>query len=60
MDENEGLIIAEVELASEDQELRKPHWVGNEITDDSRFYNANLVAHPYSEWRDVPMRKSQV
>lgn len=47
---NEGLIVAEVELRSEDQEVTLPEWVGAEVTDDSRYYNANLIAHPYSEW----------
>lgn len=48
--ENEGLMVAECELESEDQEIEKPNWVGDEVTDDPRYYNANLVAHPYSTW----------
>jgi len=48
--ENRGLIVAEVELEREDQTLMLPEWAGREVTDDPRYYNANLVAHPYSRW----------
>ena len=48
--ENRGLIVAEVELESEDQQVSLPDWIGREVTDDPRYYNANLVAHPYSRW----------
>jgi adenylate cyclase len=48
--ENQGLIVAEVELASEDQAIVKPEWVGIEVTGDPRFYNANLIRHPYTRW----------
>ena len=48
--ENEGLIIAEVELQSEDQSIEKPEWVIEEVTTDARYYNANLVSHPYIRW----------
>jgi adenylate cyclase len=48
--ENHGLITAEVELKSEDQAVSIPEWVGQEVTGDTRYFNANLVAHPYSEW----------
>ena len=48
--ENRGLIVAEVEVESEDQALTLPEWVGREVTDDPRYYNANLVAQPYSRW----------
>ena len=47
---NEGLIIAEVELQRGDQEIDLPDWVGDEVTDDPRYYNANLTAHPFSTW----------
>ncbi len=47
---NDGLIVAEVELAAADQEFTKPLWAGDEVTDDSRYFNANLIAHPYTEW----------
>lgn len=47
---NEGLIVAEVELGSPDEEFTPPDWLGDEVTDDPRYFNANLIAHPYSEW----------
>ena len=48
---NAGLIIAEVELKSEDQVVTKPEWLGDEITEDPRYYNANLVKKPFAHWR---------
>ncbi len=48
--DNDGLVVAEVELSHEDQELRLPNWIGEEVTGDPRYYNANLVAHPYKAW----------
>jgi CYTH domain-containing protein len=47
---NEGLIVAEVELDSVDQGFTRPEWIGDEVTDDPRYFNANLISHPYSEW----------
>lgn len=47
---NEGLVLAEVELESEEQTVDCPPWVGQEVTDDPRYFNANLVQHPYREW----------
>ncbi len=48
--ENTGLVVAEVELEREDQVFEKPVWLGDEVTSDPRYYNANLVRHPYSKW----------
>jgi len=48
--ENAGLVVAEVELADEAQEFVRPHWAGEEVTNDRRYANANLVAHPYKTW----------
>lgn len=48
--ENQGLILAEVELTDEHQELDLPDWIGQEVTGDSRYYNANLVHYPFSQW----------
>jgi len=48
--ENSGLVIAEVELANGDQEFRRPSWVGEEITHDQRFYNADLAKRPFGSW----------
>ena len=47
---NQGLILAEVELASEGEIFEKPSWLGEEVTCDNRYYNSMLVKHPYSEW----------
>jgi CYTH domain-containing protein len=52
LEENAGLVIAEIELDAEDQPFERPAWVGREVTDDPRYYNANLAEHPYREWRD--------
>jgi len=49
--ENEGLLIAEIELESADQEFLRPDWIGEEVTDDPRYYNANLVKNPYRNWK---------
>ena len=48
--ENEGLIVAEIELTKIDESYAKPDWVGNEVTDDLRYYNNNLANNPYSLW----------
>ena len=48
--DNYGLMIAEIELTSEDVELNLPSWVGKEVTEDERYYNANLAEHPYRSW----------
>jgi len=48
--ENEGLIFAEIELNHEDEKFSLPHWIGDEVTDDPRYYNANLVTNPYKNW----------
>jgi CYTH domain-containing protein len=49
--ENDGLLFAEIELQHEGQRFTKPSWIGEEVTDDSRYYNANLVKNPYSNWK---------
>jgi adenylate cyclase len=48
--ENEGLILAEVELKSENEIFEKPHWLGQEVTNDKRFYNAYLSNNPFRSW----------
>jgi adenylate cyclase len=47
---NQGLVVAEIELASEDQQFDKPHWIGEEVTHDPRYYNSSLVRKPFSSW----------
>ena len=48
--ENAGLVVAEIELASEDQLFGRPAWLGDEVTLDVRYFNANLLRHPYRKW----------
>lgn len=48
--ENAGLVVAEVELTSPAQALELPAWVGPEVSGDPRYYNSNLLAHPYAQW----------
>jgi len=49
--ENEGLILAEVELGSEDELYEKPSFIGEEVTGDIRYYNSNLMKHPFRTWK---------
>jgi len=48
--DNAGLIVAEIELNSEDEDFELPPWVGQEVTSDARYYNSNLSVHPYNKW----------
>jgi adenylate cyclase len=48
--DNRGLIIAEVEFKDETQSVTLPGWIGQEVTGDPRYFNANLVANPFSQW----------
>jgi len=48
--DNEGLIVAEIELTHENQHFTKPSWIGDEVSDDPRYYNVSLIKHPYKEW----------
>ena len=54
--ENAGLLIAEIELESEDQSFAIPEWVGQEVTHDPRYYNTNLMKNPYRTWKDNKKR----
>jgi len=47
---NSGLIMAEIELPHKDASFIRPHWLGEEVTGDSRYYNSYLSSHPYSQW----------
>lgn len=49
-EENSGLIVAEIELTSEDESFALPSWVTSEVSNDTRYTNANLISHPYSKW----------
>ena len=48
--ENEGLVMAEVELAYENEPYEKPSFIGKEVTGDRRYYNSQLKEHPYTTW----------
>jgi adenylate cyclase len=48
--ENSGLIMAEVELQSENEPFELPDWAGTEVSGDSRYYNANLISNPFKNW----------
>ena len=49
--DNEGLVMAEVELGTEDEQYEKPDFIGEEVTGDRRFYNSHLRQYPYKMWR---------
>jgi len=50
--DNAGLVIAEVELESEDQVFDKPSWLGREVTADPRYFNSGLAAAPFNQWNE--------
>jgi adenylate cyclase len=49
-DANAGLIVAELELNTAEQSFPRPAWLGAEVSDDPRYFNAALARHPYGEW----------
>lgn len=49
--DNEGLVVVEVELSSEDETIILPSWVKEEVTSDARYYNSNLMKHPFKDWQ---------
>jgi len=49
--ENEGLILAEIELSSEEESFTKPEWLGPEVTGDSKYYNSMLMKNPFKNWK---------
>ena len=50
LQENQGLIVAEIELESQDQVFEKPDFIGCKVSDDPRYHNSNLIKHPYQSW----------
>lgn len=48
--DNEGLVFAELELGSPNEEFERPGWLGPEVTGDRRFYNSSLLKYPYKDW----------
>ena len=49
--DNEGLVMAEIELSDEDEPFEKPHWLGKEVTGDPHYYNSMLKEHPFKYWK---------
>ena len=49
---NDGLVVAEIELQSEDEAIELPEWIGEEVSLDGRYHNSNLVKHPFCDWGD--------
>jgi CYTH domain-containing protein len=48
--ENQGLILAEVELQDENQAIDLPDWIGEDVSHDPRYYNSNLAKYPFTQW----------
>ncbi len=48
--DNDGLVVAEIELSSEDETFEKPQWLGQEVTGDAKYYNSNLMKNPFKNW----------
>jgi adenylate cyclase len=51
--ENQGLIVAEIELSSENESFEKPKWLGEEITGDKRYFNSALTKNPFTKWNSI-------
>ncbi|MCR5351507.1 MAG: CYTH domain-containing protein [Bacteroidales bacterium] len=51
--DNEGLVVAEIELGSEDEPFERPAWLGAEVTGDRRYYNSCLTKNPYKDWTTI-------
>ena len=49
---NEGLVVAEIELGSEEEPFDRPAWLGEEVTGDRRYYNSSLTKLPFTQWKD--------
>ncbi len=50
--DNAGLVLAEIELSDEKQQFEKPDWVGAEVSNDNRYYNASLAENPFKRWKN--------
>ena len=48
--DNMGLVLAELELSSEDESFQKPHWLGEEVTGDTKYFNSMLMKNPFTKW----------
>jgi CYTH domain-containing protein len=52
--DNDGLVVAEVEVADESDPVQPPPWLGREVSNDPRYFNSNLSSNPYKNWRAEP------
>ena len=52
--DNEGLVVAEVEVTGESERVEAPPWLGREVSSDPRYLNSNLISNPYKNWRADP------
>ena len=50
--DNEGLVVAEVELLSEDEHINLPIWIKEEVSHDDRYFNSNLMKLPFKDWEE--------
>ncbi len=50
LEDNSGLIIAEIELCSETEQFELPEWIDKEVTHEEKYYNSNLSTHPFTNW----------
>jgi len=48
--DNAGLVVAEIELSCADETFERPTWLGDEVSDDARYFNSALIAHPFKDW----------
>lgn len=60
MDDNEGLIVAELELDDEDEPFELPDWVDKEVTGDQRYYNSQLSVDPYKNWKREDEKRTEI
>ena len=51
--DNEGLIVAEIELVTEDEKYELPSWIVEEVSNDPRYFNSNLLSNPYCKWKSA-------
>lgn len=49
--DNEGLVVTEIELTSENEKFNLPDWIADEVTEDDRYYNSNLTLNPFKNWK---------
>ena len=49
--DNEGLVVAEIELGSADEDFIRPEWLGEEVSMDRRYFNSSLIRHPFKDWK---------